>query len=180
MFVESFGQNYPEEFDGSLDCISLAVTCVFNKYGTLLAVGCNDGRIVIWDFLTRGIAKIISAHVHPVCSLSWSRNGHKVQIKTHVSLKLMCSIELSLQLLSGSTDNNVCIWDLLTGDCENKYRFPSPILKVQFDPRNDLRFLVCPMRYAAVVVEVGGSHRCLPLDNDVSYTIHSCVLAKQI
>lgn len=61
-----------------MDCISLAVTCAFNKYGTLLAVGCNDGRIVIWDFLTRGIAKIISAHVHPVCSLSWTRNGRKV------------------------------------------------------------------------------------------------------
>lgn len=76
--LESFGQNYPEEFDGSLDCISLASTCSFNKYGTLLAVGCNDGRIVLWDFLTRGIAKIISAHVHPVCSIGWSRNGHKV------------------------------------------------------------------------------------------------------
>lgn len=76
--LESFGQNYPEEFDGSLDCISLAVTCSFNKHGTLLAVGCNDGRIVVWDFLTRGIAKIISAHVHPVCSISWSRSGHKV------------------------------------------------------------------------------------------------------
>lgn len=69
MFSESFGQNYPEEFDGALDCASLAVTCAFNRRGTLLAVGCNDGRIVIWDFLTRGIAKVISAHVHPVCSL---------------------------------------------------------------------------------------------------------------
>lgn len=99
----------------------------------------------------------------------------------HVSLKCMCSIKLNLQLLSGSTDNNVCIWDLLTGDCENKYRFPSPILKIQFDPRNDLRFLVCPMRYAAVVVEVGGSHKCLPLDNDVSSTIYMpCSLTKFI
>ncbi|XP_065365465.1 retinoblastoma-binding protein 5 homolog [Calliphora vicina] len=144
--LESFGQNYPEEFDGSLDCISLAVTCAFNKYGTLLAVGCNDGRIVVWDFLTRGIAKIISAHVHPVCSLSWTRNGHK--------------------LLSASTDNNVCIWDVLSGECEHKYRFPSPILKVQFDPRNDKRFLVCPMRYAAVLVKIGDAHKCLPLDSD--------------
>lgn len=58
-----------KEFDGALDCISMAVTCTFNRRGTLLAVGCNDGRIVVWDFLTRGIAKIISAHVHPVCSL---------------------------------------------------------------------------------------------------------------
>ena len=29
--LESFGQNYPEEFDGSLDCISMAVTCSFNR-----------------------------------------------------------------------------------------------------------------------------------------------------
>uniref|UniRef100_F6VVI8 RB binding protein 5, histone lysine methyltransferase complex subunit n=2 Tax=Amniota TaxID=32524 RepID=F6VVI8_HORSE len=70
--LESFGQNYPEEADGTLDCISMALTCTFNRWGTLLAVGCNDGRIVIWDFLTRGIAKIISAHIHPVCSL-WNK-----------------------------------------------------------------------------------------------------------
>lgn len=44
----------------------MAVTSTFNKSGTLLDIGCNDGRIVVWDFLTRGIARIISAHVHPV------------------------------------------------------------------------------------------------------------------
>uniref|UniRef100_A0A336MF23 CSON000609 protein n=1 Tax=Culicoides sonorensis TaxID=179676 RepID=A0A336MF23_CULSO len=142
--LESFGQNYPQEFDSSLDSISLAITCQFNKHGTLLAVGCNDGRIVIWDFLTRGIAKIISAHVHPVCSLSWSRNGHK--------------------LLSASTDNNVCIWDVLSGECDHKYRFPSAVLKVQFHPRKDTMFLVCPMKYAAVLVEVGKKHEILPVE----------------
>ena len=67
----------------------------FCRYGTLLAVGCNDGRIVVWDFLTRGIAKIIQAHVHPVCSLSWSRSGRKV--------------------VSASTDNTVTLWDVLSG-----------------------------------------------------------------
>lgn len=66
LFVSMF---YFQEADGTLDCISMALTCTFNRWGTLLAVGCNDGRIVIWDFLTRGIAKIISAHIHPVCSL---------------------------------------------------------------------------------------------------------------
>lgn len=149
--LESFGQNYPEEFDGALDCISLAVTCAFNKRGTLLAVGCNDGRIVIWDFLTRGIAKIIGAHVHPVCSLCFSRNGHK--------------------LLSASTDNSVCIWDVLSGECDHKYRFPSPILKVQFHPRNDKTFLVCPIKHAAVLVHMDGAHSTIPLDDESDLNI---------
>ncbi|XP_022186648.1 retinoblastoma-binding protein 5 homolog [Nilaparvata lugens] len=149
--LECFGQNYPEEFDGSLDCISLAVTCAFNKYGTLLAVGCNDGRIVVWDFYTRGIAKIISAHMHPVCSISWSRNGHK--------------------LLSASTDNTVCIWDVLTSDCDLKYRFPSPVLKVQFQPRNDKVFLVCPMGHAAVIVNTDGNHGIVPLGEESDLAI---------
>ena len=51
--AESFGQNYPEENDGTLDCVTMALTAQFNRFGTLLAVGCNDGRIVVWDFLTR-------------------------------------------------------------------------------------------------------------------------------
>ena len=32
--LESFGQNYPEENDGSLDCISMAITCAFNRLAT--------------------------------------------------------------------------------------------------------------------------------------------------
>ncbi|XP_077536193.1 retinoblastoma-binding protein 5 homolog isoform X2 [Haemaphysalis longicornis] len=149
--LESFGQNYPQEFDGTLDCISLAVTCAFNKQGTLLAVGYNDGRLVIWDFLTRGIAKVITAHVHPVCSLCFSRNGHK--------------------LLSASTDNSVCIWDVVSGDYDQKYRFPSPILKVQFHPRNDKAFLVCPLKHTAVLVNVEGVNSTVPLDNESDLNI---------
>lgn len=149
--LESFGQNYPEDFDGTLDCISIAITCAFNRQGTLLAVGCNDGRIVIWDFLTRGIAKIISAHVHPVCSLSWSRNGKK--------------------LLSAATDNTASIWDIVTAECDKSFRFPSPILKVQFHPRDSKQFLVCPMKHPAVLMNISGEHRVVPLDDDSDLNI---------
>ncbi|KAI3369752.1 hypothetical protein L3Q82_024583, partial [Scortum barcoo] len=143
----SFGQNYPEEADGTLDCISMALTCTFNRWGTLLAVGCNDGRIVIWDFLTRGIAKIISAHIHPVCSLCWSRDGHK--------------------LVSASTDNIVSQWDVLTGDCDQRFRFPSPILKLQCHPRDMDKVLVCPMKSAPVLLTLSDSkHVVLPVDDD--------------
>ncbi|KAF4093458.1 hypothetical protein AMELA_G00002330 [Ameiurus melas] len=145
--LESFGQNYPEEADGTLDCISMALTCTFNRWGTLLAVGCNDGRIVIWDFLTRGIAKIISAHIHPVCSLCWSRDGHK--------------------LVSASTDNIVSQWDVLTGDCDQRFRFPSPILKLQYHPRDADKVLVCPMKSAPVLLTLSDSkHVVLPVDDD--------------
>ncbi|KAL8620662.1 Retinoblastoma-binding protein 5 [Nucella lapillus] len=147
--LETFGQNYPEDFDGALDCVSIAVTCSFNRQGTLFAVGCNDGRIVIWDFLTRGISKVINAHVHPVCSLSWSRNGRK--------------------LLSAATDNTVSVWDVLSGENDKIYRFPSPVLKVQFHPRHSDLFLVCPLKHAAVLMDLSGSHRVIPLD-DVSRT----------
>lgn len=134
--LHQFGQNYPEEFDGILDCISIAVTCGFNRRGTLLAVGCNDGRVVIWDFLTRGIAKIIPAHVHPVVSLNWSRNGQ--------------------HLITASTDNTVCIWEVLTSECVTRLRFPSPIIRVQFNPRNDKIALVCPMKHVGVLVFLPG------------------------
>ena len=56
--LENFGQNYPEDYDGALDCFSMALVSQFNRQGTLLAVGCNDGRLVIWDFLTRGISLV--------------------------------------------------------------------------------------------------------------------------
>ncbi|CAF4937310.1 unnamed protein product, partial [Rotaria sp. Silwood1] len=71
--LSTFQQNYPEEFDGTLDCASMAVCCAFNKIGSMLAVGCSDGRLVIWDFLTRGIAKIICADWSPIYSISWSK-----------------------------------------------------------------------------------------------------------
>ena len=152
--AESFGQNYPEENDGTLDCITMAITCQFNRFGTLLAVGCNDGRIVVWDFLTRGIAKIIQAHVHPVCSISWSRSGRRI--------------------VSASTDNTASVWDVVNGECDQKFRFPSPVLKVQFHPRVEEDILVTPMRHAAVVVTLStdpaipasNNHRTVPLDDE--------------
>ena len=31
--LSTFQQNFPEEFDGTLDCASMAVCCAFNKIG---------------------------------------------------------------------------------------------------------------------------------------------------
>ena len=45
----------------------------------------------------------------------------------------------------------------LSGECDLKFRFPSPVLKVQFHPRNEKEILVSPMRHAAVVVTLTDS-----------------------
>ncbi|XP_065643236.1 retinoblastoma-binding protein 5 homolog isoform X2 [Hydra vulgaris] len=151
--LQTFGQSFPEEFDGSLDSISAALTCSFNRTGSLLAVGCNDGRLVIWDFLTRGIAKVLVAHVHPVSSVSWSRNGKKI--------------------LTSSTDWNVGLWDVLSGDCEVRYRFPSAVQKVQFHPRDNNKFLVCPTKHPPVLIEVDGKQHILPVGEECEQNIEA-------
>ena len=106
-----------------------------------------------------------------MCSLSWSRKG--------------------FHLLSASTDNTVCtfrltvfilnllrarlvlilnflnegIWNVVTGDCVKKYRFPSPFLKAQFNPRNSAEFLVCLLKHPSLLVSQDGSYYELPLDD---------------
>lgn len=53
--------------------------------GSLLAVGCNDGRVIIWDFDTRGVARILIGHVETISSVSWSRNGRRLLSASGVS-----------------------------------------------------------------------------------------------
>lgn len=125
----------PEEFEGVLECPNLAICCSFNRRGTLLAVGCNDGRIVIWDFLTRGVARCIPGHLlFPVCSVCWSRNGRK--------------------LVSASLDNTVAIWDVLSNECLTRLKFPSPIVKAQLNPRNENFLLVSLIKYPSILVAI--------------------------
>lgn len=94
-------------------------------------------------------------------------NKHSVRFLTIPFVFFSVFSRSGHKLLSASTDNNACIFDVLSGDCEKKYRFPSPVLKVQFHPRNESsQFLVCPMRHAAILVQVTGNHDVLPIDPD--------------
>ena len=105
----------------------------------MLAVGCNDGRIALWDFMTRGISRQCSHHIHLITSLSWNRTGRK--------------------LLRSVTDWNVVLWDVVSGEAEFCLRFPSPVAKVQFNLRDKGMFLVCPMRHTPTLVTLRGSCR---------------------
>ncbi|OAF70846.1 COMPASS component SWD1 [Intoshia linei] len=119
--LNNFINPHPD-FDDKIDCLGIAVCCSFNHYGTLLAVGCNDGRVIIWDFLTRGRAKIVSVHIMCITRISWNYSGHL--------------------LLSTSADNTIKIWEVLEDESILTLSLPSPILNVKFHPKYDSIFIV--------------------------------------
>lgn len=115
----------------------------------MLAVGCSDGRLVIWDFLTRGIAKIICADWSPICSISWSKKSDLIA--------------------TSSTDNTVCVWFTSTGRCRTRITcIQSPILKVQFHPRNSSYLLICPLKHPPVIVDDTGQHTFVNIEDEPS------------
>ncbi|KAF9584449.1 hypothetical protein BGW38_006423 [Lunasporangiospora selenospora] len=67
--LDPFEQDFPEVIEDTLEDGS-AVTVKFNRRGTLLAAGCTDGTIVVWDFDTRGVSRTLIGHVKSVTSLS--------------------------------------------------------------------------------------------------------------
>jgi COMPASS component SWD1 len=142
LLVDPFENEFPEVIEDCLEDGSACV-CACNRRGTLLAVGCHDGRCVIWDFDTRGIARVLNGHIHPVTSVSWSRNGRK--------------------LLSSSTDWTLKFWDVLSANVDLSIRFESAVLLAQMHPRDNAQCIVCPMMELPVVVNLKtGEKRTLP------------------
>jgi COMPASS component SWD1 len=66
--ADPFRNNFPEVIEETSE-EGYALTCAFNRRGTLLATGCHDGRCIVWDFDTKGIAVVLAGHVHPVTSV---------------------------------------------------------------------------------------------------------------
>lgn len=60
---------------------------------TLVAAGCENGEVVIWDFETRVVARTFKPHNQLVTYLAWGRSGH--------------------HLHSGSQAGEVSVWDVL-------------------------------------------------------------------
>eukprot|EP01083_Nonionella_stella_P031867 87197_1 len=106
-YVEPTVHDYPTQLDERIAATKehgTSACCTFNRRGTLLAIGCREGHINVWDFETRSIATRLIGHKGIVTSVSWSRNGSK--------------------LLSSDWNGSLLLWDIATSTI---------LIKIQFD-----------------------------------------------
>ncbi len=102
---------------------SFATLTRFNRRGAMLASGCHNGKVVVWDFLTRSKALVLHQHTHPITSLSWSRDNRR--------------------LLSSSLDWRIRLWNVETGEAVYTHDLGEPVLNASIHPRRDDLCVVC-------------------------------------
>ncbi|OAP64105.1 hypothetical protein AYL99_00077 [Fonsecaea erecta] len=98
-----------------------ATTLRFSRKGDYLASGRVDGKVIIWDMETYGVAMKLHGHWKQIQSLSWSREGR--------------------YLLSASQDCRACLWDLQTQERIRTVKFEAPIYTAELHPYNHKLFV---------------------------------------
>lgn len=124
-------------------------TCMeMNPFGTVLATGCRDGSVLLWDYETRQVAKMLrldeekrnwNSSSREVVSVVWSGDGH--------------------QLVCGRKDGAFVMWNVLTGEVVCAHKFDerkNKCVSVGWLGGEGVRFLVSFSRLWPVVVELQG------------------------
>ncbi|MCO5553069.1 hypothetical protein L7F22_006590 [Adiantum nelumboides] len=139
--LDPFQNDFPEVIEeyleqGSARCIS------FNRRGTLLAVGCQDGACVIWDFDTRGVAKELcdTSSSGFVTNVNWSKCGR--------------------YLLVAASEGSLALWDVAKGTKISAITLQQSALFARLHPANPSLCLACSLANAPMLVDLnsGTSH----------------------
>ncbi len=98
-----------------------------------LAIGLDNGKVEIWNTISKKLIRVLNGHRQRVSSLSWNNNilstgsldsfilNHDIRERDHIvsrfedHTKEVCGLKWSFdgsQLASGSNDNTLCIWDI--------------------------------------------------------------------
>ncbi|ETN43033.1 uncharacterized protein HMPREF1541_02191 [Cyphellophora europaea CBS 101466] len=114
-------QDYPDVLIDDLKS-GHATTIRFNRKGDYLASGRSDGKVVIWDMETNGVAMKLNGHWKQIQSVSWSKCGRYI--------------------LTASQDCRAILWDLSTQTRIRTAKFEAPIYTAELHPQNHLLFCV--------------------------------------
>ena len=103
--------------------------CAFNRRGNLLAGGCANGVVVVWDFDTHGVAQQLLGHTEKVTAVSWTRSSRR--------------------LLSSSSEGKLILWDVLTATATQTVVLDGEINHAALHPRRRALALACVSSGAA-------------------------------
>ncbi|XP_061350319.1 protein RBL-like isoform X2 [Gastrolobium bilobum] len=135
--IDPLQGDFPEVIEeylehGCMKCIA------FNRRGTLLAAGCNDGSCVIWDFETRGIAKELRDNEcsSPITSICWSKCGNRI--------------------LVSAADKSLSLWDVTGGKRITRIVLQQTPLQARLHPGSSTPSLclACPLSCAPMIVDL--------------------------
>jgi WD40 repeat protein len=107
---------------------NLVDAVAFDPTGKLLATGCHDGKLRIWDIAKGNILKEIEAHVqkapqqlqHPIYALAWTADAK--------------------QILTASFDKSIKLWDVTSSQLVKEFKpatEPSPLMPKKDDPKKN-------------------------------------------
>ena len=118
----------PEVFEAKIEDGDVAV-CAFNRRGNLLAGGCTDGKVIVWDFDTHGVSRTFEGHTASVTSVAWTRSSRR--------------------LFSASADGTLLVFEVLTGNRLAKVDVGVPVHLAVLHPRNRDLCLACAQAQGA-------------------------------
>jgi len=169
--------DFPDVLDDSLSVPGLTLTCCqFNRLGTLVAAGSREGHIVLFDFLTRSVAKTLTYPpprltavaqplIHPTSPFARppppvvsAKSQHFVNL-SRASVTCCSWSSNSRRLVVGYGDGLVCLWDVLSGEVVAMVKHASWMKQVQLQSRDSLECLLCPNEEEPLVVRF---HRPTP------------------
>ncbi len=136
-------------FRGRATSTASALAYRYSQYNnSIIAVGCNDGRIGLWDasYINKPIIEPIKAHDSPISCLVYNPDGTKIvsgsfdhtiklwhshslqpiyALEGHTNLVLAvdCSPD-GTRIVSGSKDGTLRLWDLAYNNCIQTIQFP--------------------------------------------------------
>ncbi|KAI5420842.1 hypothetical protein KIW84_044608, partial [Lathyrus oleraceus] len=135
--IDPLQGDFPEVIEEYLELEHGIMKCIaFNRRGTLLAAGCNDGSCVIWDFLTRGVAKELrdSECSSPITSICWSKCGNRI--------------------LVSAADKSLSLWDVLSGKRIRRIVLQQTPLQARLHPGSSKLCLACPLSCTPMIINL--------------------------